>query len=428
MSAGAPTAGAAVLRVLRLGLHVGFASLLAVGLIRVAATEGTARAAWAAVVAAALGGVYLAGTVWEHRFATGRAGDPGRHARTWLAAVVLLWLVLMAMHPDFSWLAFPLFFLQLHLLSRPAAVSAVCLTTAAVVAGQWFHAGSPSLPMLVGPVVGAVFAVVMAMAYRALYEEGVAQHRALEELRRARAALAREQHRAGVLAERTRLARDIHDTLAQGFSSIVLLARAADHALAAGDAPLAAQRLETVGEVASQNLAEAREFVRGAAPSAPDGGALDAAGLAARLGALCAAAERTAEPGGGLDCHFRQDGEARLLPQETARTLVRAAQSCLANVVAHAGARRAVVTLGYLPGEVVLDVYDDGAGFDPAALPSAPRADGTGFGLASLRERVAGLGGSLEVDAAPGDGTGVGIRLPAPADGVDGGTGGAPWT
>lgn len=413
-SVGAPTdpgTGGVVLRVLRVALHLGFALLLAVGVVRVLSTDTTATArACSLALAAVLAAVYLLGTRWESRHARGLAADPGRFSRLWLGLVVVLWLALMALHPDFSWLAFPLFFLHLHLLRTRTALLAIAGLTVVVIGAQWAHAGTPSLAAVVGPVIGAAFSVVMGFAYRALHLEGVNQRRALDELRRTRTALASEQHRAGVLAERERLARDIHDTLAQGFSSIVLVSRAARAALDAGDTALAAERLETVAATASENLGEARDFVRGLSA-----GTLEAAAgaVAGRFTRLCAATERTARAAGArLECRFREDGDPQELRTDVSGALLRAAQSCLANVLAHAGAAHAVVSLGYLPGEVTLDVYDDGTGFDPAAVPSLPRPDGTGFGLAGLSARVGALGGSVEVESAPGEGTVVAVRIP----------------
>lgn len=390
-----------VLRVLRIALHAGFAVLLTVGSARLLATEPGQPSSYAALaVAVVLAAVYAAGTVLETL-------QPAlvRHGAYWLAAVTAIWVVLVALSADFSWLAFPLFFLHLRILGPRHAVAAVAALTAAVVLSQWWHAGEFSLPLLVGPVVGAVFAVIMGMAYRALYTEAVNQRRALEELQRTRAELAETQHRAGVLAERERLARDIHDTLAQGLSSIVLVSRSAGSALRAGNTESARKRLQTVQETAAENLAEARRFVRGiTAPEEP---------LASSLRRLCESTERQAAArGGSLRCRFAVNGDAVGLPAPYEVTLLRAAQASLANVAAHAGAATAVVTLGYLDGDVTLDIYDDGAGFDPASLPETPRGDGTGFGLLSLRERARALHGTLSVESEPGEGTVVALRLP----------------
>lgn len=409
------SAGDVVLRVLRVSLHVGFALLLAVGVVRVLVTDASEAIRICSVaLAGMLAAVYLLGTLWENRHARGLAPDPSRFAGAWLLIVVVLWLALMWLHPDFSWIAFPLFFLQLHLLRTRVALVAIIGSTLVVIAAQGSHSGSVSVAAVLGPLFGAAFAVVMGFAYRALYREGVNQRRALDELRRTRAALAGEQHRAGVLAERERLARDIHDTLAQGFSSIVLVSRSARAALDAGDTGLAAQRLDTVAATASDNLGEARDFVRGLSA-----GNLEAAAgaLAGRFARLCAATERTARASGvELECRFREDGEPLAVPTDVSGALLRTAQSCLANVLAHAGATRAVLSLGYLAGEVTLDVYDDGAGFDPAALPTEARPDGTGFGLLGLRARIGALGGSVDVESAPGEGTVVAVRIPLPTE------------
>ena len=111
-------------------------------------------------------------------------------------------------------------------------------------------------------------------------------------------------------------------------------------------------------------------------------------------------------------------------PPPTRRALLRAAQASLANVRVHAQAGTAVVTLSFLGPEVAMDIYDDGTGFDPAALPARP--DGSGYGLTSLRERVAALHGQLDIESAPGEGTVVAIRLPLGASRTAPGSNAAP--
>ncbi|WP_240630193.1 sensor histidine kinase [Specibacter cremeus] len=407
------TSSASILRFLRVALHVGFAVLLAVAVLR-AVSPGRYLLLVPAVLLAA---VYLAGTVAEKRFAAeplanrAAAADPGRYAVLWLAVVTALWGVLLASSVEFSWVVFPLFFLHLHLLPRWAGVTVVALMTAAVVWAQWAAAGTAGPPpaAVIGPVLGAAFAIATAQAYRLLYREGEHQRRAADELRRTRAELARTQHEAGVLAERGRLAREIHDTLAQGFSSIVLVSRAAEKSLAAGDAAAAAEALALIHATAAENLAEARTFVRGL--SSPQ---LDAGTLVESLTRLCETTQREAAARGqALSCTFRLDGEPFDLPQPHRVALLRAAQASLANVRAHAKARTAVVSLAYLGTEVTMDIYDDGVGFTPGAPAAA--GPGTGFGLRALAERVAALDGTLDVESAPGEGTVVAIRLPVGA-------------
>src|SRR6478609_7018984 len=107
---------AAILRVLRVTLHTGFALLLAVGLVRMLMSGGALRWVWAAA-AVVLAALYLAGTVLEKRHAEGRTVvDPRRYGLLWLGLVTALWVFLLAGSADFAWLAFPIFFLHLHLL------------------------------------------------------------------------------------------------------------------------------------------------------------------------------------------------------------------------------------------------------------------------------------------------------------------------
>ncbi|GGI00578.1 sensor histidine kinase [Arthrobacter liuii] len=409
---------AAILRILRVTLHTGFAVLLAVALARMLVAGGSLGWLWAGT-AVVLAAVYLAGTVLEKRHAEGRIGfNPRRYGLLWLGLVTALWAFLLAGSADFAWLAFPIFFLHLHLLPRRAALLAIALMTLAVIASQWAASGAPvpHAAAVVGPVLGAIFSVITGLAYAALYREAENQRRAADELRRTREELARSQHQAGVLAERERLAREIHDTLAQGLSSIVLLGRAAEKSLGDGDAATASARLALVQQTAADNLAEARSFVRGR--SSPR---LEGTTLVEALQRLCHSTQTGAAPSGlALRCRLDVDGEPQDLPQPVRVTLLRAAQASLANVREHSRAANAVVSLAFLGTEVTMDIYDDGAGFDPsAAAGAADAADGSGFGLRSLRERVTALNGSLAVESAPGQGTVVAIRLPL--DGVQAG-------
>lgn len=444
-TAGTPDA-AVILRVLRVCLHTGFAVLLLVALVRLLG-PGLQGTNWLILgLALVLAAVYVLGTVLEKRHATDPFRfDPRPYSYAWLGAVCLLWLLLIWASADFVWLAFPLFFLQLHVLPLRLALPAIVLSTVLVIMALWFHntgadEGTLQLPMVLGPAFGAAFAVVTGLAYRALYLEAENQRLAADELRRTRAELARSQHDAGTLAERARLAREIHDTLAQGFSSIVLMGRSAEKSLDAGDTATARDRLRTVQETASANLAEARNFVRGLQPPAlagnpaddsranpgnpagsplgtsPENPAGKPAGdpLVNSLRRLCEKTETEASARGTrLRCRFDLEGTPVDLPNPYRTTLLRAAQASLANVWVHARAGTAVVTLSFLGSEVAMDIYDDGAGFDPSTVTDPAKSpDGSGYGLKSLRERVSALSGSLDIESAPGEGTVVAIRLP----------------
>ncbi|MEW1908003.1 sensor histidine kinase [Kitasatospora sp. NPDC085895] len=400
-----PRALTPVLRVVNHCLHLLVAGLLALAAAR--AVHGSGPDAPRAVLAAlAAGAVYAAGPLTP---AVGR-----RRAATalWLAALGAAWLALLAVSRDGVWLAFPLYFVQLHLLPRRAGLAAVLATALAAAGGFALHQGTLEAAVFIGPVLGAAVATATVLGYQALYRESEQRRRLIDELRAARADLAAADHAAGVLAERERLAREIHDTLAQGLSSIQLLLRAAERALPAD--PAAAERhVRVAREAAQDNLAEARRFVRELAPPV-----LDGLPLAAALERLCT----TSADRYGLPVHFTLSGSPAPLPGPFEPALVRVAQSALANAAQHAGARQVEVTLSYMGAEVALDVVDDGSGFDPAAVADRSHGnggshgnDGGGFGLAAMRHRVQALGGSLTVESAPGQGTAVAAQLPLPA-------------
>ncbi|MEU8587373.1 sensor histidine kinase [Streptomyces sp. NPDC048664] len=373
--------------------------LLVVALLALAAGRAVAgdrpHAAPITVTAAGCALVYAAGP-WLPRVHRSR-----RAAALWLAAVGAVWLVLLAQTPDAVWVAFPLYFLQLHLLSRRAGLAAVAATAAAAVTGFAAHQGSFSAAMAIGPALGAAVAVAVVWGYQALYRESEQRRRLIEELTATRADLAAAQHSAGVLAERERLAREIHDTLAQGLSSIQLLLRAAERALP--DAPgNAVRHVVQARQAAVDSLAEARRFVAALAPPA-----LEDTTLVGALERLCA----TTGARHGITARLHLTGAPRPLPTAHEVVLLRVAQSALANTVRHAGAATADVTLSHLGDHVAVSVADDGHGFDPDLLP-VPDPEVGGFGLGAMRARVHALGGTLTVASAPGHGTTLTARLP----------------
>lgn len=373
--------------------------LLTIGLLVLAGgravTGSGPHAALILTVAAACGLVYAAGPLLP------RIRRSRRAAAGWLAAVSAAWLVLLALSADAVWVAFPLYFLQLHLLPRRAALPAVAATAAAAIAGFAAHQGSFSPAMAIGPALGAAVAVAVVWGYQALYRESEQRRRLIEELTATRADLAQAQHTAGVLAERERLAREIHDTLAQGFSSIQLLLRAAERSLP-GRPDAAARHVEAARQAAVDNLAEARRFVAALTPPA-----LDGTTLADALERLCA----TTGARHRLTARFHLTGDATPLPTAHEVALLRIAQSALANTVRHAHATTTEITLSYLGGHVALDIVDDGTGFDPDRLPD-PDPQSGGFGLIAMRTRMHTLGGTLTIASAPGHGTALAARLP----------------
>ncbi|MGV9905955.1 sensor histidine kinase [Streptomyces sp. NPDC003388] len=381
-------------RVLTWCLHLLIAGLLALAAGR-ALTDGGPHAGATAAAAVACGLMYAAGPLLP------RVRGSRRAATVWLSCLGAVWLVLLALSADGVWLAFPLYFLQLHLLPRRTALAAVAATALAAITAFAAHQHAFSLAMVIGPALGAAVAVAVVWGYQALYRESERRRRLIEELTATRADLARAQHTAGVLAERERLAREIHDTLAQGLTSIQLLLRAAERALPARP-EAAARHVDQARQAAVDNLAEARRFVAALTPPA-----LEGTTLADALERLCA----TASARHPLTARFHLTGTPVALPTAHEVALLRVTQSALANTVRHAGATTADVTLTHRDDSVAVDIADDGTGFDPALLPP-PDPDDGGFGLAAMRARMDALGGTLTIRSSPGRGTSLSARLP----------------
>ncbi|MFF9640670.1 sensor histidine kinase [Kitasatospora aureofaciens] len=384
-----------VARVLQVCLHLLVAGLLALAVARAAFVDRGGDPAAVAAAASATAAVYAVGP----RLPAVRRSRRG--AALWLALLGVTWAGLLVATQDGVWLAFPLYFLELHLLGRRSGLAAVGLTAAASIAAWSWHQHSFSLAASIGPALGAAVATATVLGYQALYRESEERRRLIDELTAARADAAAAHHAAGVLAERERLAREIHDTLAQSLSSIQLLLRAAQRALPERT-EAAAGYVEQARQAAQDNLDEARRFVRALSPPALDGDPLPVA-----LERLCA----TTTAHSALPVHLHVSGDPVRLPAAQEVALLRIAQSALGNTVRHAKASRAEVTLSYMEGEVALDVFDDGAGFDPAAVAGRTGGDG-GFGLPSMRARARALGGSFTVESAPGQGTALAVQLP----------------
>jgi signal transduction histidine kinase len=250
-------------------------------------------------------------------------------------------------------------------------------------------------------------ALLTVLAYRALDLESRARQDLLDRLVDAQQELAEEQRRTGALAERTRLSREIHDSVGQGLSSINLLLQAAEQDWET-HASRAREHVGTAAVTARDGLDEVRRVVRDLAPAD-----LDVGGPAS---ALPAALERVAVLApSGPPVEVRVDGDPVQVPPPVAAALVRTARGALANAYEHAQAGRVVLTLTYHHDEVVLDVRDDGRGFDPEHV----HARGSrGWGLTGIQQRAALLGGVALVESAPGEGTTVSVRFPL-AEGGD---------
>ncbi|SES08881.1 Signal transduction histidine kinase [Actinokineospora terrae] len=217
----------------------------------------------------------------------------------------------------------------------------------------------------------------------------------ITELEASRAEVAALSHEAGVAQERTRLAGEIHDTLAQGFTSIVTLVQAAESEVDRDSAKVR-HALDLAARTARENLAEARALVAALRPSALDEATLTEAvqRLADRLGAEA-----------GVEVAFHTEGDASGLPTGVEVVLLRAAQEAMANVRRHSGATSVTVDIRHTPSGVTLVVTDDGRGFDPASP-----ADG--YGLKGMRARAEQVAGTVAVHSAPGAGTTLTVEVP----------------
>jgi len=365
-----PSALASAWPLIRLSLHLLVGVLLTLTLFRAVTGDPTTRP-WVLAVAFLMAVVYVLGSLRAVRRSRGRG-------LAWLAVLVLVWVALMLLTPEGIWLAFPLFFLTAHLLTdRLAGVAVAGLAVAAIVGFGW-HRHELSLGTVVGPVLGALVALVTVNGLRTVH---------------------RESERRGVLEERERLAREIHDTLAQGLSSIHLLLGAAEGTLGT-DPAAAAGHIARARAVAGENLEEARRFVRALTPSDLADSSLPAA--IARL------VQKT-NANGSLSVHLEVSGTPATLPSSYDVAFLRIAQAGVDNALAHADAGRVGLTLSYMESEIALDIVDDGQGFDLSAL----RTDGThGFGLTAMRSRAEQLGGSFAVESAPGQGTAIAVTFP----------------
>jgi signal transduction histidine kinase len=210
--------------------------------------------------------------------------------------------------------------------------------------------------------------------------------------------LAEESRQAAVFAERNRLARDIHDTLAQGFTGVIVQLEAAMDAIGHRRRRESDRHIERAADLARHSLAEARRSVHALRPLA-----LESGGVGSALERLLV----TMTTGTGIDAQCHTSGAARKLPPEWEENLLRIGQEALANALKHGNPHHIRVELRFDAEEIGLSLRDDGAGFDPAA-PTP------GMGLIGMRERAARLGWRLEVRSRIGEGSEIFVAMRPP--------------
>jgi signal transduction histidine kinase len=211
--------------------------------------------------------------------------------------------------------------------------------------------------------------------------------------------LSAESRDSAVIAERNRMARDIHDTLAQGFTGVIVQLEAAKDARLQGLSREADEHVDRASDIARESLQSARRSVQALRPQL-----LEESDLCEALDTLFT--RMTA--GTSLHAEFTVSGNARPLPPLWEEELLRIGQEVLTNVLRHAAAGRFDAQLAFAADAVRLALRDDGRGFDPSR-----RSDG--LGLLGIRERVQRIHGQLSIESAPGAGTTVRLSVPLPA-------------
>ena len=369
------------------GWHVAFGTLAALTCVLILTNDepGGVRRYAALGVLLALAGWYAA--VGAPALAREQRGAGLRY----VAGAVPLTVALFALDPVGSIMLFMLYPHVWALLPMRRAVAATVVALVATAAVTTAQTGfSPEIAVMV--LVSLVVALALGVWITRIIEQSRQRAQLVADLAATRAELAEVSRRAGAMAERERLAHDVHDTLAQGFTSVLLLLQAAESAT---DLDAARHHICRAQATARENLAEARALIADLAPPALHGGSLpDALGqlvdrLSGDLGVRPSLAVR---------------GDPRVLPAEHDVVLLRVAQEALANVRKHAGASRVDVSLFYDAASVVLRVADDGRGFDLSSVTG-------GFGLAGMRARVEQVGGGFTVRSALAGGTTIEARL-----------------
>ena len=375
--------------------HVFFAVL-------VATTAGVLLAERPDHLGWSLGGVGViaaAYAVW------GRRGIGEQDPAAGMVYVVVAWATLVGMMAldgsGTEWiLTFALFPQTWAILRRNQAATAVVVAVVAIGAVRLWQAprtGDDAVGIAISTVITLSLSLALGLFIHKIIGEADTRAFTIDELRRTQAQLAAAERAQGVAGERERMSREIHDTLAQGFTSLVTLARATEAALDRGDLDVVRARVRLIEQTAADNLSEARLIVAEMTP-----GHLQSRTLPEALGRLVDAVAAES----GVQGNLVVQGEPTVLPANSEVVLLRTAQEGLANVRRHARARTFEVRLTYAAGAPVsLEVADDGVGF-------APGSPERGYGLDGATARADEVGGRFEVHSAPGSGTRLRMEVP----------------
>lgn len=343
----------------------------------------------------------LAGFLVANAALLSRAHPSRRAQSAYLGAACVAGVLLV--HEDSSaWLVLVLLVPQVFAFIEHTAVAVTVFLT--LMLGVTLATRSPApeggspLSQVLAATVAVATAIAVGLTVKALLRETRHRGYLINELTLAREELASTQHAAGVAAERSRLTLEIHDTLAQGFTSVLTLIQAADASLDA-QPHLTRQRLALAQQTARDNLLEARALVEGSGPTALATDSLS--GAVRRL-----AENLHAELGVPVDVTVNESDYWSPPGTVSQVVVLRVLQEALSNIRQHAAALGVQIRLSFEVDEVRLDVEDDGHGFDPSACTP-------GRGLAGMRSRVDSIGGTLDLHSSPGVGTSITVKVPS---------------
>lgn len=320
-----------------------------------------------------------------------------------MVGVLICWAFLVRIHPAFYFTLAALYSQNFVLLPVKVAIPGSLIITALVAYLQITENGAPfsfSHPLVLIYALMSVVSILLALWINAIINQSVQRRNLIEQLEQSQSELAAAERLAGVLAERQRLAHEIHDTIAQGFISIITHLEAADQSLPT-DTATAQTHLKYAQTTARDSLQQARRVVDNLRPQSLEGRSLPQA------------IERTAANWSektGITVQTTTTGDAYDLHPEVEVTLLRAAQEALNNVRKHASASNVDITLSYMGDVVMLDVQDNGIGVN-GDMPQNTAESG-GYGLIAMRQRVAQFNGSVTLESDPGEGTTLVVEIP----------------
>ena len=379
--------------IMRNGVHILTATILVVAIL-MSVRMDLSLAVLNLVLLSLFAGLYFVGSYYLERMT-------GVWKLAWLIALTVVWIADILVASAGIYLLFVLFFLYLRVLGMVWGSISVIFGTAVSV-GIQIPQGL-TFGGVMGPVVSALVTVAIFYAFTRLHEINTERTALIRELMETREQLAETERAAGVAGERQRIAHEIHDTLAQGLSSIQMLLHAANRDLDGEiNVDKARERIGLARQTAADNLQEARAMIAALQPAALSQTSL--------MGALDRMAQGFAAAA-DLNIEVEADGEVTQLPMKLEAVLLRIAQGAVGNVAKHAQATRARITVSYSDDAVRVDIVDNGVGFDVKAVESRPAGLGH-IGLAAMKRRAEEVSGEVVIESSPGNGTAVSVSVP----------------